>query len=138
MRSICAWMSLFCWSFWRWPASSHRIGENLRREFAQLKLGGRKCPPPFGQNAFRFTAAMQHGKNLHFIQFDDVKNPVRKTVEIQAADVGKTDGVKLRAVAQTVISPAKFHGELQAQAGTLILIPAIRRLKISADEPVIF
>jgi hypothetical protein len=81
-------------------------------------LTGRKCSPPFGENALRFTAAMQHGQNLHLIQFDGVKNPVRKTVEIQAPDAGKTNGAEQRALAKFPIGAEKLLAKLDANPGS--------------------
>ena len=81
---------------------------------------------------------MQHGKNLHFIQFDAVKNPVRKTIEIQAADVGKTNGVKLRATLEFAVGAEEFLTELTAQTRKFVLIPIEGALQVSPYERMSF
>ena len=97
-----------------------------------------KCSPPFGKNLFTIPAGVKHGEHTQFIRLHHIKNSVRKTVKVHAADVGEADGIEQRALAKFSIDAEKFLAELAAQSGKLILIPIVGVLQVSPDERMSF
>jgi hypothetical protein len=89
--------------------------------------------PSLGQKTFYFTAAMEHGKDSHFVNFNDIINSVWKATEIQSASAMKTDRVKQRALAEFSVRAKKLIPKFAAQSGLFILIPIVGDLQISPD-----
>jgi hypothetical protein len=116
------------------------VAEVLQKIFDEGLHGSKVAegPPPRCEYFFRVAARVQNGQHANFLRLHKVKNAVGKTVQIQAADAAEADGVKQGALTEFPVGVAKFGGELKPKTGTLLLIPVVSGLEISAYEPMIF
>ena len=69
-------------------------------------------PPPFGKNCCGVAARVEHRQQPDFRPADDVKDAVRKTVEIQSAHIGKANGVEFRVAQEMTVMRKKIPGKL--------------------------
>src|ERR1700691_3946783 len=95
-------------------------------------------PPPFGDKCLGVAAGVQNAENPDIRSADYVENAVRKTVEIHASHVDKTDSIKLWVAHKRTIVGRKIFGKLQPQTGLLVFIPIVGVPQVSRDERMSF